>query len=249
MFLSHSTSCRPLTLRTTTTSTTTKTPCESNTGLVLEVVHERKIILAKKAEHKLSQLWIMTSNGHLVPFTPLAPRTSRRSTISSNSSTPKLVLDIEVVPDTTDNNKFIRKLVLKSEDKSRSDTQSWFFEGNTLKCCLNSFAVCGANGLQANTLAVLGQYTSDTFNNELYGITRQKLRPGSGVLSVRMYAVGPTQVVEVSDSQHDTEKEELVDGLNNSTADFERKKTHSTEVVFNIFFGVCSLIYLLKYFP
>ena len=176
----------------------------------------------------------MTSNGHLVPFTPLAPRTPRRPASSSSSSgTPKLVLDIEVLQDTTDNKKIIRKLVLKPEDKSRSDTQSWFFEGNTLKCCLNSFAVCGVNGSQANTLAVLGQYTSDTFDSELYGISRQKLRPGSGVLSVRMYAVGPTQVVEVSDSQHDTEKKELVEGLNANSAtaaDFERKKTYSMEV-------------------
>ena len=176
----------------------------------------------------------MTSNGNLVPFTPSAPREARRSSssIGGGGGSPKLMLDIEVVQDTADKNKYIRKLVLKPEDKTRTETQSWFFEGNTLKCCLNGFAVCGINGLQVNTLAVLSEYTSKTFNEELYGITRQKLRPGSGVLSVRVYAVGPTQVVEVSDSQHDLEKEDMVfvEGLNVNSLELERKKTCSTEV-------------------
>ena len=89
-------SSRPTTLSNKTTTSSSK---NTEDGLVLEVIHERKIVLSPKAEHKRSQLWIMTSAGNLVPFTPSKrTRDGRRSSgsMSGGAGGPKLVLDIEV---------------------------------------------------------------------------------------------------------------------------------------------------------
>ncbi|XP_066924160.1 intermembrane lipid transfer protein VPS13D-like isoform X2 [Clytia hemisphaerica] len=194
------------------------------TQLVLDVVHDRKIVLAIKAEHKLSQLWRMNADGNLVQFKPEVRRTS-------SAPSRRMVLDVEQTKDGKGN--VIQKLVLNQYNPDRASTQTWFFESSSLKCCMNGYAVQGVDGLRANTLAVLTKYTGETFDKHYYAIRRQKLRPGSGVLSVRLYAIGPTQVVEVSDSQHDFEKEDMVfiegapqlHGL-----DLSRRKIPSTEI-------------------
>ena len=197
--------------------------------LVLDVINENKIVLAPKAQHKISQLWRMNADGNLVQFSPSSNTDTRRGRSNSNSSAQKLVLDIDVVM-TEKSLEMIRKLVLRPLDASRAKTQTWFFEAKTLKCCLSGYAVQGQQGLKSNSVAVLTEYTPQTFGSQ-YAVGRHKLRPGSGTLSVRVYAVGPTQVVEVSDSQQDHDGEDVADGTALESVDVAKRKRPTTEVL------------------
>jgi len=179
----------------------------------------------------------MNADGNLVQFSPSTNTDTRRGRSNSSSSAQKLVLDIDMVM-RENSLEITRKLVLRPLDASRSKTQTWFFEAKTLKCCLNGFAVQGLQGLKSNSLAVLTEYTPETFGSQ-YSIGRHKLRPGSGTLSVRVYAVGPTQVVEVSDCYQDHDDGEMVDGSALESMDVAKKKRPTAEVLCYFFFSFC----------
>lgn len=147
----------------------------------------------------------MSAEGHLIPFTPAKSRESRKSRSSSKT----LVLDIERVRG--DYGEDYSALVLNQLDPKRTNSQTWYFESGMLKCCIPDFAVQGKDGLRVDTLAILGRCSElDGESISRCRISRQKLRPGSGVLSVRVYGIGPTQVVEVSDSQQDADESWIV---------------------------------------
>ncbi|KAK3881484.1 hypothetical protein Pcinc_014068 [Petrolisthes cinctipes] len=180
--------------------------------LVLDVPEGTRVRLGRKEAGRRSQLWRMTTTGMLQhegsspPHDPTSKKPQKRSNI--------LVLDIagpgpqpnEYVP-----------LMLRKPDDRRSLTQTWRFTDDGRLCCkhYNMFvqAKDGFLGLQPDAGGswqlwndvVLGppqlvQY--GTMSNGVpveQAVSRQRLRPGSGLLAIRVVTDGPTRVLQVTD--------------------------------------------------
>ncbi|XP_043387413.1 vacuolar protein sorting-associated protein 13D isoform X3 [Chelonia mydas] len=171
--------------------------------LVLDVSPKtQRVILKKKEPGKRSQLWRMTGTGMLchegssVPHNPNKP-SSPRSVESS------MILDIAGLAAVTDNR--YEPLMLRKPDRRRSTTQTWSFRDGKLTCGMHGLVVQakgGISGLCDGAEVVLGPDTS----LELLGpippeqqFINQKMRPGSGVLAVRVVPDGPTRVLQITD--------------------------------------------------
>ncbi|XP_077787399.1 intermembrane lipid transfer protein VPS13D isoform X3 [Podarcis muralis] len=171
--------------------------------LVLDVsLKTQRVILKKKEPGKRSQLWRMTGTGMLchegsaVPHHPNKP-SPPRSTESS------LILDIAGLAAVTDNR--YEPLMLRKPDRRRSTTQTWSFRDGKLVCGMHGLVVQakgGIAGLHDGAEVVLGPDTS----LEMLGpvppeqqFVNQKMRPGSGVLVVRVIPDGPTRVLQITD--------------------------------------------------
>uniref|UniRef100_A0A8C3DPQ3 Vacuolar protein sorting 13 homolog D n=1 Tax=Corvus moneduloides TaxID=1196302 RepID=A0A8C3DPQ3_CORMO len=174
----------------------------ANAELVLDVSPKtQRVLLKKKEPGKRSQLWRMTDTGMLchegssVPHNPHKP--SPRSEDSS------MILDIAGLAAVTDNR--YEPLMLRRPDRRRSTTQTWSFRDGKLACGIHGLVVQakgGIQGLHDGAEVVLGPDTS----LELLGpvppeqkFTNQKMRPGSGVLAVRVIPDGPTRVLQITD--------------------------------------------------
>ncbi|KAG5879440.1 hypothetical protein JTB14_025696 [Gonioctena quinquepunctata] len=170
--------------------------------LVLDVVERTKVVLSHKIASERSQLWRMTSEGYLQhegSNPPLHPgQTQSRDSI--------LVLDIE---GTAPQPNTYSRLMLRRIDPRRQSTQKWkFTDDGKLRCdhynmCVQSMD--GFYGLRPGNAAVLGlpqpvcyKLTEQGIPIE-HAIERQRLRPGSGFLSVSILMDGPTQVISVKD--------------------------------------------------
>lgn len=170
--------------------------------LVLDVSPKtQRVILKKKEPGKRSQLWRMTGTGMLchegssVPHNPHKP--SPRSVESC------MILDIAGLAAVTDNR--YEPLMLRKPDRRRSTTQTWSFRDGKLTCGIHGLVVQakgGILGLHDGAEVVLGPDTS----LELLGsvppeqqFINQKMRPGSGVLAVRVIPDGPTRVLQITD--------------------------------------------------
>ncbi|KAG8434275.1 hypothetical protein GDO86_012595 [Hymenochirus boettgeri] len=171
--------------------------------LVLDV-HPKtlRVILKKKEPGKRSQLWRMTGSGMLchegssAPHNPNKPQHTR--TLDSS-----LVLDIAGLAAVTDNK--YEPLMLRKPDHRRSTTQTWCFRDGKLTCSLHGLVVqarSGISGLFDGAEVVLGP---DASLEHLGSVPKeqqfinQKMRPGSGVLSVRVIPDGPTRVLQITD--------------------------------------------------
>ncbi|XP_067166990.1 intermembrane lipid transfer protein VPS13D isoform X1 [Apteryx mantelli] len=187
---------------------TTVRPVASNKDaayaeLVLDVSPKtQRVVLKKKEPGKRSQLWRMTGTGMLchegssVPHNPHKP-SSPRSVDSS------MILDIAGLAAVTDNR--YEPLMLRKPDRRRSTTQTWSFRDGKLTCGIHGLVVQakgGIRGLYDGAEVVLGPDTS----LELLGpvppeqqFINQKMRPGSGVLAVRVIPDGPTRVLQITD--------------------------------------------------
>ncbi|XP_064381693.1 intermembrane lipid transfer protein VPS13D isoform X1 [Dromaius novaehollandiae] len=171
--------------------------------LVLDVsLKTQRVVLKKKEPGKRSQLWRMTGTGMLchegssVPHNPHKP-SSPRSVDSS------MILDIAGLAAVTDNR--YEPLMLRKPDRRRSTTQTWSFRDGKLTCGIHGLVVQakgGILGLYDGAEVVLGPDTS----LELLGpvppeqqFINQKMRPGSGVLAVRVIPDGPTRVLQITD--------------------------------------------------
>ncbi|XP_006866437.1 PREDICTED: vacuolar protein sorting-associated protein 13D isoform X2 [Chrysochloris asiatica] len=171
--------------------------------LVLDVSPKtQRVILKKKEPGKRSQLWRMMGTGMLahegssVPHNPNKPSAARSSEGSA-------ILDIAGLAAVTDNR--YEPLMLRKPDRRRSTTQTWSFREGKLTCGLHGLVVQakgGLSGLFDGAEVVLGPDTS----MELLGpvppeqqFINQKLRPGSGVLSIRVIPDGPTRALQVTD--------------------------------------------------
>ncbi|KAJ8974055.1 hypothetical protein NQ317_002301 [Molorchus minor] len=149
--------------------------------LVLDVLKNNRVILAHKIPGERSQLWRMTSEGHIQhegsspPSHPNQPR--RQENI--------VVLDIE---NTAPQPNTYSRLILRRVDPRRQSTQRWRFTEEGRLCC-NHYNMCvqpqdGFYGLRAGTAAVLGmpqpichKLTDKGIPIE-QAIERQRLRPG-----------------------------------------------------------------------
>ncbi|XP_020137266.2 intermembrane lipid transfer protein VPS13D isoform X1 [Microcebus murinus] len=171
--------------------------------LVLDVSPKtQRVILKKKEPGKRSQLWRMTGTGMLahegssVPHNPNKPSAARSTEGSA-------ILDIAGLAAVTDNR--YEPLMLRKPDRRRSTTQTWSFREGKLTCGLHGLVVQakgGLSGLFDGAEVVLGPDTS----MELLGpvppeqqFVNQKMRPGSGILSIRVIPDGPTRALQITD--------------------------------------------------
>ncbi|KAE8593143.1 hypothetical protein XENTR_v10019000 [Xenopus tropicalis] len=178
-------------------------PSITNAELVLDV-HPKtlRVVLKKKEPGKRSQLWRMTGTGMLCHEGSSAPHNPNKpqSTRSLDSS---LVLDIAGLAAVTDNK--YEPLMLRKPDHRRSTTQTWCFRDGKLTCSLHGLVVQarnGTSGLYDGAEVVLGPDASLDLLGSVpkeQQFINQKMRPGSGVLSVRVIPDGPTRVLQITD--------------------------------------------------
>lgn len=169
--------------------------------LVLSVVEGGRVVLARKQAGDRAQLWRMNKDKQLEHEGSSPPTEPGKN----SQSTPRFVLDLERAPQPM---KEI-SLVVRSSNKQRHSTQTWrFTDEGRLMCehsnmCVQSRG--GFFGLCENSEAVLGMIVSDThmINKHLVpleqAIERQKLRPGSGFLSVAVSMDGPIKTIQIKD--------------------------------------------------
>ncbi|XP_061016336.1 intermembrane lipid transfer protein VPS13D isoform X2 [Dama dama] len=203
--------------------------------LVLDVSPKtQRVILKKKEPGKRSQLWRMTGTGMLahegssVPHNPSEPSAARSAEGSA-------ILDIAGLAAVTDNR--YEPLMLRKPDRRRSTTQTWSFREGKLTCGLHGLVVQakgGLSGLFDGAEVVLGPDTS----MELLGpvppeqqFINQKMRPGSGMLSIRVVPDGPTRVLQITDfSQRKSDRSSYeVDELPVTERELQKLKNPDTE--------------------
>ncbi|KAL7638274.1 UNVERIFIED_CONTAM: hypothetical protein RMT77_010838 [Armadillidium vulgare] len=183
--------------------------------LVLDVSEGTRVQLARKEIGRRSQLWRMTTKrmlqheGSSPPYDP----TSKKPRNDSNI----LVLDIagpaplpsEYTP-----------LVLRKPDVRRSLTQTWRFTEDGRLCCEHpNMYVQAKDGFLGLASGRHGRW--NLWNDVVLGppqiicygtmpngipveqaISRQRLRPGSGRLAVKVVIDGPTRVLQIIDVQN-----------------------------------------------
>ncbi|XP_018606143.2 vacuolar protein sorting-associated protein 13D isoform X2 [Scleropages formosus] len=166
--------------------------------LVLDVeTKTQRVILKKKEPGKRSQLWRMTGSGMLCHEGSSPPQSKPAQPRPLNSS---LVLDIAGLAAVTDNS--YEPLMLRRPDSRRSTTQTWHFSSGMLTCGLPRLVVQvkgGVAGLYDGAEVVLGPDSSLLDVPPTQQFINQKMRPGSGVLSVQVLPDGPTRVLQISD--------------------------------------------------
>lgn len=169
--------------------------------LVLGVNSDYQVILVRKQPGDRSQLWRMNNEKQLEHEGSSPPREHGRST----TNVIRYVLDLEKPPQPL---QYI-KLVVRPANKQRQSTQTWqFTEEGRLMCSHSNMCVQASGGffgLRPGSHAVLGMIVSDThvITKSLVpieqAIVRQKLRLGSGVLSVLITMDGPIKTIEIRD--------------------------------------------------
>ncbi|XP_077510398.1 vacuolar protein sorting 13D isoform X2 [Amblyomma americanum] len=170
--------------------------------LVLDVPQGTRIVINKKEMGKRSQLWRMTSTGMLQHEGSSTPRDPRPSAEPGRM----LVLDIASLGPEP---KKYTELMLRKPDGRRRLTQTWQFCSDGRLCCqLPGMFVQprdGFHGLRRGNDVVLGPPQPVSFECMPNGVpleqavVNQKMRGGSGVLSVRVIPKGPTIVLGISD--------------------------------------------------
>lgn len=168
--------------------------------LVLTVIDGR-VFLAKKQQGNRAQLWRMNQERQLEhegSSPPLEP--GKKSSVS-----PRLVLDLEKAPQPMN----YTPLVVRPANKQRRSTQTWNFTDEGRLMCEHSNMCVQARGgffgLRPGSEAVLGMIVSDThmITETLVpleqAIRRDKLRAGSGCLSVTVCMDGPIKTVRIRD--------------------------------------------------
>ncbi|XP_030278181.1 vacuolar protein sorting-associated protein 13D isoform X3 [Sparus aurata] len=166
--------------------------------LVLDVdTKTQRVILKKKEPGKRSQLWRMTGSGMLCHEGSSPPQSKPAQPRPLDSS---LVLDIAGLAAVSDNS--FEPLMLRRPDSRRSTTQTWYFSTGMLTCGLPRLVVQvkgGLEGLCDGAEVVLGPDSGLMEPGPEQQFINQKMRPGSGVLSVQVLPDGPTRVLQVSD--------------------------------------------------
>ncbi|XP_055954862.1 intermembrane lipid transfer protein VPS13D-like [Patella vulgata] len=183
-------------------------PVSSDRELVLDSTTENHIIFKRKEKDKRSQMWRMTSDGMLEHYGSMPPSEPAKSRPRG------LVLDIlDIAPQPTE----IVPLILRKADERRKSTQTWKFtdDGRLMSqagpMCVQVLG--GVNLLKDGAIAVLGpspNFVPKLPDSPSYPcpvpahmlVSRQKLRPGSGCLSVQVIMDGPIRVLQIADRRH-----------------------------------------------
>jgi len=171
---------------------------------------------------------MLAHEGSSVPHNPNKPSAAR-------SPEGSVILDIAGLAAVTDNR--YEPLMLRKPDRRRSTTQTWSFREGKLTCGLHGLVVQakgGLSGLFDGAEVVLGPDTS----MELLGpvppeqqFINQKLRPGSGMLSIRVIPDGPTRALQITDfSQRKSDRSSYeVDELPVTEQEVQKLKNPDTE--------------------
>uniref|UniRef100_T1J4D0 UBA domain-containing protein n=1 Tax=Strigamia maritima TaxID=126957 RepID=T1J4D0_STRMM len=171
-----------------------------NKELVLDVPFGDRVFLCQKEPGKRSQLWRMTSTGLLQHEGSSPPRDPRKRSINNNF----LTLDIA---DLSTQSNGLTPLSLRKVDARRRATQTWKFTDEGCLCCeWNSYYVQVPIGrLYAGVEVYLGSKCAGRADGKSVlippeqAIYRQRLWPGSGMLSVKVVADGPTRALQIAD--------------------------------------------------
>jgi vacuolar protein sorting-associated protein 13D len=167
-----------------------------------------KLVLAQREENKRSQLWRMTSSGLLVHTGSSSPRDWSNKNGTSDDIRQASVLDIEEISANTLTNinatTHVMRLVIRRYDPKRTLTQTWKFHEDGYLCmgqtqmCVQVFGE-----LKEKSELVLGPLRFNQQGVILPPLPPMHIRPrrrlkGSGLLSVRTYADGPTRILEIA---------------------------------------------------
>ncbi|KAB7501647.1 Vacuolar protein sorting-associated protein 13D [Armadillidium nasatum] len=177
--------------------------------LVLDVSEGTRVQLARKEIGRRSQLWRMTTKrmlqheGSSPPYDP----TSKKPRNDSNILV--ILITKNILPSW---NSEYTPLVLRKPDVRRSLTQTWRFTEDGRLCCehpnMYVQAKDGFLGLASGNDVVLGPPQIICYGTMPNGIpveqaiSRQRLRPGSGRLAVKVVIDGPTRVLQIIDVQN-----------------------------------------------
>ncbi|XP_024125799.1 vacuolar protein sorting-associated protein 13D isoform X3 [Oryzias melastigma] len=197
--------------------------------LVLDVdTKTQRVILRKKEPGKRSQLWRMTGTGMLCHEGSSPPQNKPTQPRPLDSS---LVLDIAGLAAVSDNS--FEPLMLRRPDSRRSTTQTWYFSSGMLTCGLPRLVVQvkgGIAGLYDGAEVVLGPDSGLAAPGPEQQFINQKMRPGSGVLSIQVIPDGPTRVLQISDfNQRRTIRSSASNEPEESTEE-AKSKSHKQEL-------------------
>ncbi|CAB3983690.1 Hypothetical predicted protein, partial [Paramuricea clavata] len=178
--------------------------------LVLDVPQGTAVILSKKEPYKRTQLWRMTSSGILFnegsapPFDPRKP----------SSSSAGFVLDVgQADPTTLVRNRRPLQLIVSKLSSQRKAYQTWSFtEDGRMRNQLAEYFVSSKPGLGLYQgvdalLCCSSKPSSSDIVPKEQQINVKKLRPGSGMLLVKVLADGPTRALRISDVRQQAEEE------------------------------------------
>ncbi|XP_032690797.1 vacuolar protein sorting-associated protein 13D isoform X2 [Odontomachus brunneus] len=163
--------------------------------LVLEAGPGGWVALRRKQYGARSQLWRMTGDGQLQHEGTSPPRDKHSKDVNTI-----YVLDIA---GTAPQPFTYCALALRKPDPRRRSTQTWRFTDDGRLCCVHK-NMCvqskdGFMGLYEGSEAVLGPETPGNLPPVEQRVGRQKLRPGSGFLTIRVTTDGPTRVLQALD--------------------------------------------------
>ncbi|XP_033365082.1 vacuolar protein sorting-associated protein 13D isoform X2 [Bombus vosnesenskii] len=163
--------------------------------LVLEAGPGGWVALRRKQYGARSQLWRMTGDGQLQHEGSSPPR-------DKHSRAPETVLVLDIAGTAPQPFTYCA-LALRKPDPRRRSTQTWRFTDDGRLCCAHK-NMCvqskdGFMGLHEGSEAVLGPQMHTNPPPIEQRVGRQKLRPGSGFLSVTVTTDGPTRVLQVLD--------------------------------------------------
>ncbi|RLU23666.1 hypothetical protein DMN91_003872 [Ooceraea biroi] len=172
--------------------------------LVLEAGPGGVVTLRRKQYGARSQLWRMTGDGQLQHEGSSPPRDKH-----SKAANMIFVLDIA---GTAPQPFTYCPLALRKPDSRRKSTQTWRFTDDGRLCCAHKnmcvqskdgfIGLCEGGSVarwQMWSEAVLGPQTNSSPPPVEQRVGRQKLRPGSGFLSIRVTTDGPTRVLQILD--------------------------------------------------
>lgn len=175
--------------------------------LVLGVVGNR-VVLVKKQPGDRSQLWRMNNEKQLEHEGSSPPT-------EPGKNSQRFVLDLEKPPQPLQQN----QLVVRPANYQRRSTQTWYFtEEGRLMCEHTNMCVQPRNGffgLKNGTDAVLALIVRDSKIINSIGvpfeqaIERQKLRPGSGCLSLLFRMDGPIKTLQIKDVKSSISEQSL----------------------------------------
>lgn len=173
-------------------------------------VNGNRVVLVKKQAGDRSQLWRMNNEKQLEHEGSSPPT-------EPGKKAQRFVLDLEKPPQPLQQ----IQLVVRPANHQRRSTQTWYFtEEGRLMCEHTSMCVQPRNGffgLRNGTEAVLGLIVRDTKIINSFGvpfeqaIERQKLRPGSGCLSINFRMDGPIKTLQIKDVKQQTDQSLAVD--------------------------------------
>jgi vacuolar protein sorting-associated protein 13D len=193
-------------------------PLFNQQQLVIDYL-QGKLVLAPREENKRSQLWRMTSSGLLVHTGSSSPRDWSNKNDTSEDIRYASVLDIEEFSTNNvysmNSTKRFTRLTIQRYDPKRAFTQTWTFHEDGY-LCLGQTQMCVQviGELKEKSDLVLGPRHFNEQGVMLPPLPKMHIRPhrrlkGSGLLSVRTYADGPTRVLEITNVKTSNSAESL----------------------------------------